>query len=127
MTPKLLELGVVTNRAASAPFDVLISDVVMEGMSGIEAAIEIRKLLPNCKVLLMSGNNRTFDMLEYAHEREHDFDILAKPFHPTVIIDMLNAMSVLNSSYAAVPLVASSCTPTNDVSARWTLSFIHEV
>ena len=84
------------DRAATVPFDVLISDVVMEEMTGIDAAIEICKVLPNCKVLLVSGNTRTTDMLKDAHERGHDFDILAKPVHPLVIIDRLKAMSVLN-------------------------------
>ena len=83
-------------RAALAPFDVLISDVVMDGMTGIDAAIEIRKVLPKCRVLLVSGNNRTADMLKHAHELGHDFDILAKPVHPTVIIDRLKAMSIEN-------------------------------
>jgi DNA-binding NarL/FixJ family response regulator len=75
---------------------VLISDVVMTGMMGIDAAIEICKTLPSCKVLILSGNDRTADMLKDAHERGHDFDILAKPVHPTVIIDRLKAMSVLS-------------------------------
>jgi hypothetical protein len=44
----------------------------------------------------MSGNNRTAEMLKDAHERGHDFDILAKPVHPSVIIDRLNAMSVVH-------------------------------
>ncbi|HMH14711.1 MAG TPA: hypothetical protein VK578_16555 [Edaphobacter sp.] len=48
------------------------------------------------KVLLVSGNEKTADLLKDAHERGHDFDILAKPVHPTVIIDRLKAMSVLN-------------------------------
>ena len=84
------------DRANTVAFDVLITDVVMNEMTGIEAAIEICKVLPNCKVLLMSGNNRTAEMLKDAHEQGHDFDILAKPVHPSVIIDRLNAMSVVN-------------------------------
>jgi CheY-like chemotaxis protein len=84
------------NHATTNPIDILVSDVVMEGMSGIDAAIEVCKLLPNCKVLLFSGNIETSDLLKDAHERGHDFDILAKPVHPSVIIDRLKAMSVLN-------------------------------
>jgi len=79
--------------AAQEPYDVLISDVVMDGITGIDAAIEIRKILPNCKVLLLSGNTRTSDLLKDAHERGHDFDILAKPVHPSVIIHRLQTMS----------------------------------
>jgi CheY-like chemotaxis protein len=86
-------------QAAAAPFDVLVSDVVMDGMTGIDAAVEIRKVLPNCKVLLVSGNTRTTDILKDAHERGYDFDILAKPVHPTVIIDRLKALSVLHSTF----------------------------
>jgi len=83
------------NHVVVNPIDILVSDVVMDGMSGIEAAIEICKLLPNCKVLLMSGNIRTGDMLKDAHEQGHDFDILAKPVPPSEIIDRLKAMSGL--------------------------------
>jgi DNA-binding NtrC family response regulator len=84
-------------QATQKPYDVLISDVIMgEMMSGIDAAVEICKVLPNCKVLLISGNIQTGDMLKDAHERGHDFDILAKPVHPSLIIDRLKAMSISN-------------------------------
>ena len=58
--------------------------------------MEICKFLPNCKVLLLSGNIGTSDMLKAAHDLGHVFDILAKPVHPLVIIDRLKAMSVEN-------------------------------
>lgn len=61
----------------------------------MDAAIEICKVHPNCKVLLLSGNERAAGILKDAHERGHDFDILAKPVHPVVIIDRLKAMSVV--------------------------------
>ena len=67
----------------------------MAGMTGIDAAIEICKVLPNCKVLLVSGDERAADLLKDAHERGHDFEIIAKPVHPGVIIDRLKAMSVV--------------------------------
>ena len=73
--------------ATQKSYDVLISDVVMDGMTGIDAAIEICKVNPNCKVLLLSGHERTADLLKDAHERGHDFDVLAKPAHPLAIID----------------------------------------
>jgi len=64
----------------------------MDEVTGIDAAIEIRTILPDCKVLLVSGNNQTEDLLNDARERWHHFDILAKPVHQTVIIDRLKAM-----------------------------------
>jgi CheY-like chemotaxis protein len=82
--------------AAKTPFDMLISDVVMPGMNGIDSAIEICKLIPACKVLLISGNNRTADLLKEAHSKGHLFDVLAKPVHPREILARLAAMSLPN-------------------------------
>jgi len=47
-------------------------------------------------VLLVSGNEKAADLLNEANERGYDFEILAKPVHPSVIIDRLSEMSVLN-------------------------------
>jgi CheY-like chemotaxis protein len=69
--------------------DMLISDVIMTGMTGIEVAIETRKKLPNCKVLLFSGQAATADLLERARVQGHEFDILAKPVHPTDLLAKL--------------------------------------
>jgi CheY-like chemotaxis protein len=83
-------------RAAKSQFDMLISDVVMPGMNGIDAAIEICKLIPTCKVLLISGNNRTGDLLREAQSKGYLFEVLAKPVHPREILAKLDAMSPAN-------------------------------
>jgi CheY-like chemotaxis protein len=82
--------------ATKTPFDMLISDVVLPGMNGIESAIEICKRTPGCKVLLVSGNNRTTDLLEKSEENGHAFEVLAKPVPPQMILDRLTAMWLPN-------------------------------
>ncbi|MFZ2022022.1 MAG: response regulator [Terracidiphilus sp.] len=69
--------------------DMLISEVIMPGISGIDAAIYARTTLPACKVLLISGNMATADLLDAARDQNHHFEVLAKPIHPT---DLLNTM-----------------------------------
>jgi CheY-like chemotaxis protein len=54
--------------------DMLISDVIMTGMTGIEAAIITRSRLPNCKILLFSGQAATADLLEKARMQGHEPD-----------------------------------------------------
>lgn len=71
--------------------NMLISDVIMTGMTGIEAAIKIRAKLPACKILLFSGQAATADLLEKARSQGHEFEILAKPVHPTDLLAKLRA------------------------------------
>jgi CheY-like chemotaxis protein len=69
--------------------DVLISDVVMGPMSGVEAAIAICGELPDCRVILISGQLITADLLKEATARGHDFEVLIKPVHPQLLLDRL--------------------------------------
>ncbi len=69
--------------------DMLISDVIMADLNGIDAAIRIRALLPGIKILLFSGQAATADLLEKARAQGYDFEILAKPVHPQ---DLLNRL-----------------------------------
>jgi CheY-like chemotaxis protein len=69
--------------------DMLITDVIMADLNGIDAAIKIRALLPKIKILLFSGQAATADLLEKARGEGYEFDILAKPVHPQ---DLLNKL-----------------------------------
>lgn len=71
-----LETALVT------PPEMLITDVVLPGMSGIELAITIRRIFPDCKILLFSGQASTADLLASAKGQGHHFTLLSKPVHP---------------------------------------------
>ncbi len=62
--------------------DLVISDVVMPGMNGVELGVRIRERYPSCKILLFSGQAATADILAKVREQGHDFELLAKPIHP---------------------------------------------
>ncbi|MGA3069548.1 MAG: response regulator [Terracidiphilus sp.] len=69
--------------------EMLISDVIMGGLNGIDAAIRIQALLPGIKILLFSGQAATADLLEKARARGYEFEILAKPVHPQDLLKKL--------------------------------------
>jgi CheY-like chemotaxis protein len=71
--------------------DMLISDVIMTDLNGIDAAIRIRSILPNCKILLFSGQAATADLLDRARGQGHEFEILAKPVHPQDLLARLRS------------------------------------
>jgi CheY-like chemotaxis protein len=86
-TQLLHDLGYVTTWAANADealqllqeqadrFDVVFSDVVMPGMSGVDLGQEIRRLYPGLPVVLTSGYSHVL-----AQEGRHGFELLHKPY-----------------------------------------------
>jgi DNA-binding NtrC family response regulator len=67
--------------------DLLISDVLMPGITGIDAAEQILTFLPRCKIILFSGH-ATVDLLSHSKTVEQ-YKILAKPVHPDVLLDCI--------------------------------------
>ncbi|MGB7547075.1 MAG: response regulator [Terracidiphilus sp.] len=78
------------SAATFAP-DMLITDVIMADLNGIDAAIQIRALLPHIKILLFSGQAATADLLENARSQGYEFEILAKPVHPQDLLSKMRA------------------------------------
>lgn len=78
----------IESARASSP-DALICDVILRGMTGIEAAVRITRMLPACRVILFSGQAVTSDLLERARAQGHNFELISKPVHPQVLLDLL--------------------------------------
>jgi CheY-like chemotaxis protein len=72
--------------------DIFLSDVIMPDMNGIDAAIRIRLIVPTCKILLFSGAANLRDLVEEARRSGHYFEILAKPIHPTRLLERLRGL-----------------------------------
>ena len=77
--------------AASLTPDILISDVVMGAMSGIELAIYFTKAFPQCRIVLMSGQAVTTHLLEWAARYGYQFELLPKPSHPRELLEYLSS------------------------------------
>ena len=65
-----------------SPPQLLISDVAMPRMSGIDLALYFRNRDPTCKVLSLSGQANREDLLRRANEEGQHFETLNKPIHP---------------------------------------------
>ena len=81
-------------RALACKPDLVLSDVVMPKMNGVELAIQLKEKLPSTSVLLFSGNMATAGILEVARGEGHEFRILAKP------VPMDELLSEVKSSLA---------------------------
>jgi DNA-binding NtrC family response regulator len=101
--------------------DLLISDVVMPGFSGIELAIRLQAQSPHCKVLLFSGQAATAELLEAARAKGYDFEILSKPVHP---IELLK--KIAETTRIAAPSSSSSGDVHPDLAANLALGATRE-
>lgn len=71
--------------------DIVLSDVVMGKMTGVDLAIYLSKARPDVKVVLFSGQASTADLLAEAGRKGHHFHLLAKPLHPEKLLEDLMA------------------------------------
>ncbi|HVG27197.1 MAG TPA: response regulator [Acidobacteriaceae bacterium] len=69
--------------------ELVLSDVLMPHVDGVEAAIAIRELCPDTRIVLFSGQAATVEILARARERGYSFELLPKPIHPTQLIKHL--------------------------------------
>ena len=77
------------NRAKAHCPELVLSDVMMPHVDGVEAAIKIKEHCPDTRIVLFSGQAATVEILARARERGHNFELLPKPIHPTQLIKHL--------------------------------------
>lgn len=92
----LEEIGLEITQASSAeealhvsgegeqPFDIVLTDVVMPGLSGVQLARRLNRRWPELPVVLVSGFSE-----ELAAGYGAQFELLRKPFTRTALIDCL--------------------------------------
>ncbi len=78
--------------AAGVAIDLAAVDVQLPGKDEVRAAVELCKQLPNCKILLMSGNAGTSELLEQARKEGIDFPIIAKPIPPEQLLSTIRSL-----------------------------------
>jgi DNA-binding response OmpR family regulator len=69
--------------------DYLLTDVLMPRMNGVELAIAMRKMYPNTRILLFSGQAGISEMLLDGQRQGFEFELIAKPIHPIKLIERL--------------------------------------
>jgi CheY-like chemotaxis protein len=72
--------------------DVVISDVIMPGMNGIEVCEIIQSKYPTCRIFLYSGQAATNDLVHEAWERGFSWELLAKPIEPEDLLTKLSSL-----------------------------------
>jgi DNA-binding response OmpR family regulator len=73
--------------ATLVPPDVLLSEIALPQITGLDLAIAVRRAAPNCKILFLTRSGSIANLLlEEAREMELDFVELTKPLHPNELL-----------------------------------------
>jgi DNA-binding NtrC family response regulator len=87
---------------------LIISDVIMPGANGVELAMQVRRLQPQAKILLVSGNAATETVVESARVMGYSFEVLAKPIPPRQMLRKVASILNDGASGAVFPSLAKA-------------------
>jgi CheY-like chemotaxis protein len=68
------------------PPQMLITDVAMPRVNGFDLAVEVKRIAPDCEVILFSGQPSTYDLMTEYNARGYEFETLIKPVHPSELL-----------------------------------------
>jgi len=69
--------------------ELVVSDLIMPGLNGIDTAKAILKKLPGCRIILFSGQAASKDLVAKARDEGYSFEVLAKPVDPDVLLNRI--------------------------------------
>lgn len=72
------------------PFDLLLLDLKMPGMSGIEVAQRARALQPAAKILILTGSSQIEGVVNEPHDEQ--FEFMLKTASPQEVLERVAAI-----------------------------------
>lgn len=72
--------------------DLLLTDVMMPQLNGVDLGAQFKAVHPKCKVLLFSGQASTLDLMHGSWGWEQQFEVLTKPVHPKELLSAIQKL-----------------------------------
>ncbi len=69
--------------------DILLCDINLPDIDGIQIALKLKDRYPRLRVVLLSGEISSAELLEDARKRGYHFEVLAKPTDPQQLLQIL--------------------------------------
>jgi DNA-binding response OmpR family regulator len=104
--------GVGLRTFAKGSFDLVLTDLVMPEVEGIETIVKLRKQCPNIRIIAMSGGGRgsAYDYLHIAQQIGAN-RVLMKPFSTEDLRETVRTLTCTNSDTTGKNPSQSSSTP----------------
>jgi CheY-like chemotaxis protein len=70
--------------------NILLCDINLPDIDGIQISLDVKKAVPDCRIVLLSGEISSTELLEEAERHGHHFEVLAKPTEPQQLLRVLS-------------------------------------
>ncbi|HWR14965.1 MAG TPA: response regulator [Terriglobales bacterium] len=70
---------------------ILLCDINLPDIDGIRVALGLTERIPNLRVVLLSGEISSAELLDEAERHGHYFEVLAKPTEPQQLLRVLSS------------------------------------
>jgi CheY-like chemotaxis protein/anti-sigma regulatory factor (Ser/Thr protein kinase) len=77
------------NRLQSEKYDVVLSDVLMPGISGLDLLHRIGEQCPSTPVVVMTAQNTSENLIRALREKAYAY--FSKPFSPAAVVEMIES------------------------------------
>jgi CheY-like chemotaxis protein len=75
--------------ASSFAPNILLCDINLPEMDGIQISIKVKRVVPDCRIVLLTGDIASTELLEEAERHGYRFEVLAKPMEPHQLLRVL--------------------------------------
>ena len=69
--------------------NILLCDINLPDIDGIQISLNVKEAVPDCRIVLLSGEITSTELLEEAERQGHRFEVLAKPTEPQQLLRVL--------------------------------------
>ena len=77
-------------KTSDTPYDLLLTDIVMPGMDGVELAQQAKKKCPHMKIMFITGFAAV--ALDQKKSPDENTKVLSKPFHLKDLVSQVEAL-----------------------------------
>lgn len=83
------------------PPEMLITDISMPGMNGLDLAHEVKRIIPDCEIVLFSGQASMGEHADWVRAAGREFVTLIKPVHPADLLERV--FDILGRRGSSIP------------------------
>jgi two-component system cell cycle response regulator CpdR len=97
--------------ASLIPPEVLIADLVLPGLNGLELATHVTQRFPDCEVILFTDNSPAAAANIARGGLRGSFRLLLKPVHPADLLQAVFALLIPHGHNLTIPREVNACSP----------------